>query len=307
MGRRGKRPAPFHGVVVVDKAQGPTSHDVVARVRRALNTGAVGHAGTLDPMATGVLVVAIGQGTKLVPWLTAADKSYEARLRLGAATDTEDAEGQVVERRPVPALHAEAVRAAATSFLGAHRQRVPAVSAVRVDGRRLHERVRAGEEVTPPERDVVLHEVSAWVEDAETLGLRLRAAKGFYVRAFGRDLARRLGTVGHLVSLRRLRSGVFDLAGAVPAAELGAEGAGERLLAAHLPLVPAAERAVGGVEVTAADAADAAQGRRVALGEGGRSLPVGTERALIHEGRLLAIARREDDAFRVVRGFPPAS
>ncbi len=307
MGRRRRRPAPFDGVLVVDKARGPTSHDVVAKVRRALGTSAVGHAGTLDPMATGVRVVAVGQGTKLVPWLTAADKRYEALVRLGASTDTEDAEGSVVERGAVPVLTEEGVREAAAGFRGAHRQRVPAVSAVRVDGRRLHARVRAGEEVTPPERDVVLHEVEATVEDPETLRLRLHAAKGFYVRAFGRDLAHRLGTLGHLVMLRRLASGAFDLRGAVSAADLEADDAAARLAAAHLDLVAAAERVVGVVTVGTAEAEDARQGRRVALGPVGEALASGAERALVHEGRLVAMARREEESFRVLRGFPVPS
>ncbi|MEM1417608.1 MAG: tRNA pseudouridine(55) synthase TruB [Myxococcota bacterium] len=305
MGRRRRQQAPFDGVLVVDKERGPTSHDVVARARRALGTSAIGHAGTLDPMATGVLVLAVGQATKLVPWLTAADKAYEARLRLGVGTDSHDADGEVVTRAPVPPFDAATLTAAARAFLGPHRQFPPALSAIRVDGKRLHERVRAGEEVEVPARDVVLHEVEAWREDEHTLGLRLRAAKGFYVRSFGRDLAARLGTCGHLVALRRTASGAFDLEGALPSAALAAEGGGAEAGGARLGLAEAAAKVLPTVEVDGEGAKDAAHGRPVL--QVAAALAEGEEAALLHQGALIAVARRDGERLRVVRGFPAAA
>ena len=210
-----RRSSDIDGVMVVDKPKGPTSHDVVAMVRRALGTRSVGHAGTLDPMATGVLVVAVGEGTKLVRWLTADDKRYRATVQLGAETDTLDAEGEVVVRAPVPPLSVESVREVAAGFLGRQRQRVPAFSAVKVDGRTLHERARRGEAVEAPEREVVVHRLAIGSVADDRVELEVEAAKGFYVRSLGRDLARALGTRGHLVALRRLASGAFTLEGAL--------------------------------------------------------------------------------------------
>ncbi|MCA9529246.1 MAG: tRNA pseudouridine(55) synthase TruB, partial [Myxococcales bacterium] len=213
----------MNGVLVVDKPAGPTSHDIVARARRALGTRRVGHAGTLDPMATGVLVLAIGEGTKLVPYLTAADKRYVATVRLGSSTTTLDAEGTVDAEAPVPSgLSVADVERAAERFAGGYAQRVPAVSAVKVEGRRLHERVRRGEVVDAPVREVALRALEVRRVSGADVELALECGKGFYVRAFARDLASALGTVGHLVALRRTRSGAFDVRDAVPAAWLEA-------------------------------------------------------------------------------------
>ena len=150
--------APVDGLLVVDKPIGPTSHDVVQWARRVLGTSQVGHTGTLDPMASGVLVLGVGQGTKLMPHLGAEDKRYEATLRLGRGTRTLDAEGEVLERVRVPeGLTPERVREVAAAFVGTLSQQAPDVSAIKVGGRALHERVRAGETVDAPFRDVVCH------------------------------------------------------------------------------------------------------------------------------------------------------
>ena len=331
MGRRRRKQGGPHGVLVVDKPQGPTSHDVVAMVRRALDTGRVGHAGTLDPMATGVLVLGIGEGTKLVPWLTADDKSYEARVRLGIRTSSADAEGEEIERAAVPPLAIDVVRAAAESFLGEHQQRPPAVSAIRVDGERLYEKARRGEVVEAPERTVVLHSVRVAIEDEQTLQISLRAGKGFYVRSFGEMLAERIGTLGHLVELRRTASGRFDLRDAraieaVRAAREQPEGGVAAL--APLRLVAAATRIFATFRLTPEGEAHARHGRPVPLeaatrwGEGERApeLALGSEVALTAPAsataattrdpsggpgeRLVAIARVGEGRFEVVRGFP---
>ncbi|MCZ7683091.1 MAG: tRNA pseudouridine(55) synthase TruB, partial [Sandaracinaceae bacterium] len=196
-------------------------------MRRALGTRAVGHAGTLDPMATGVLVVAVGEGTKLVRWLTSDDKAYRATVALGAETDTLDAEGTVVERAAVPALSVERVRDAARAFTGTFLQRAPAFSAIKVGGRPLHERARRGEAVEPPEREVTVHRLEVIEASADRVELELEVSKGFYVRSLARDLARSLGTRGHLGALRRLRSGAFDLRGALAGEVLERAAAGD--------------------------------------------------------------------------------
>ncbi len=299
MKRRGR--GGVEGIVVVDKPSGFTSHDVVARARRALGTRAVGHAGTLDPMATGVLVLAVGRATKLVPWLTATDKRYEATLRLGVATHSLDADGEIVARASVPALDGATVQRAAEAFLGRRGQRAPAVSAIKVGGRRLHERVRKGERVEPPVREVELFAVRVRALEGCEVRLGLHCGKGFYVRSFGRDLAEALGTVGHLSALRRTASGPFTLDDAV---------AFDRLAEARpLGLAEAVRRWMPQVELSDRAFEDARHGRPIALEDLSTPLPPlagGTEDevlALLHEGALVALARREGRGLRVVRGF----
>jgi tRNA pseudouridine55 synthase len=304
---------PTDGVVIVDKPKGPTSHDVVARIRRVLSTRHVGHAGTLDPMATGVLVVAIGEATKLVPWLTADDKAYEATLLLGIGTDTLDAEGTVTERVPVPS----ALRTALASnvpfqaieplarALQAERERIeqipPAFSALRIGGERAHELARAGKLTAElPPRPVEVRGIefvrATEVGDLLELEVRLDVAKGYFVRAFARDLAQTLGTVGHLISLRRVRSGAFTLADACTLEEL------ERSRVMHIE--QAASRALPSSVLDDAGARAVSFGQRVP----GSSIspPHRSPSAwLDHAGTLLAIGEcTADGEGRVLRGFP---
>lgn len=299
----------MNGVLVVDKTGGRTSHDVCGRARRALGTRAVGHAGTLDPMATGVLVLAVGEGTKLVPYLTADDKQYEATVRFGAATDTLDAEGVVVAEAPVPTLERELVEAALVGFLGERDQEAPVVSAIKVDGKPLHERVRRGEKVVAPVRRVVLHEVEVLAVRADEVDLRVLSGKGFYVRSLARDLGVALGSVAHLSALRRTRSGAFDIADAVPYAWLEdpSDGIQDRL-AAHLLPISGALAGYPRVDLTDEGASDASHGRaipgrRTVLGE----LPALEEESVVvlfdGEARVVALARLRDGALRVCRGF----
>ena len=209
-----------HGVLVVDKPQGPTSHDIVQRVRKALKTRAVGHCGTLDPMATGVLVVAVGEATKLVPYLTSEDKAYAATIRLGVATDTLDAEGAVVETRDLPVLRDVAFYNQCEAVL-AERARAaqipPAYSAIRIDGERAHEIARRGDPVVLPARPVAVRSLAVTRAEGDSLDVVVEVAKGYFVRSLARDLAAGLGTLGHLTALRRTRSGAFTLADAVAA------------------------------------------------------------------------------------------
>jgi tRNA pseudouridine55 synthase len=214
---RGGPPSPG-GLVVVDKPGGLTSHDVVARVRRLAGTRRVGHAGTLDPMATGVLVVGVERATKLLTYLVGAGKEYLATIRLGVSTVTDDAEGEVVARRAAVA-DAGQVAAAIAGLTGDILQVPSAVSAIKVDGRRAYARVRAGESVELPARPVRVDrfEVLARREDVDEglpvvdLDVLVACSSGTYVRALARDLGKRLGVGGHLTALRRSRVGPYGL------------------------------------------------------------------------------------------------
>ena len=212
------------GLVVVDKPAGWTSHDVVARGRRLAGTRRVGHAGTLDPMATGVLLLGIGRATRLLGHLALTDKAYDATIRLGVTTVTDDAEGEVVETRPAAHV-ADAEIAAAIARLTGDIQQVPSsVSAIKVNGERAYKRVRAGDAVELAARPVT---VSAFdvratrrTADVVDLDVAVECSTGTYVRALARDLGAALGVGGHLTALRRTRVGPYDLSAAHTLEEL---------------------------------------------------------------------------------------
>jgi tRNA pseudouridine55 synthase len=299
------------GVLVIDKPRGPTSHDIVARVRRALKTRHVGHAGTLDPMATGVLVVAVGDATKLVPWLTAADKGYEATIRLGIETDTLDAEGTETQRASVPDEIQRAITdpteptAALRSALEAERARTsqvpPAFSAIRIDGERAHELARAGRlDAELPARPVEVRALDVigggGADDTFELVVRVEASKGYFVRSLARDLARELGTVGHLTALRRVKSGAFTAASAITLEAVSREA-----------LIPLAEAAALALPVTILDEAGVRAvsfGQRVAPEQMNDPHPCPSA-WLDGSARLVAVGECLADGFgRVLRGFP---
>ncbi|MGZ6804450.1 MAG: tRNA pseudouridine(55) synthase TruB [Nocardioidaceae bacterium] len=204
------------GLVVVDKPGGMTSHDVVARVRRAAGTRKVGHAGTLDPMATGVLVLGVNRATRLLGHLTLSDKAYDATVRLGQRTVTDDAEGEVLATASAAHLTDEEIAAALGEFVGAIEQRPSAVSAIKVDGQRAYKRVRSGEQVDLPARPVTVHELTlgpvARDGDLVDVPISVRCSSGTYIRAIARDLGAALGVGGHLTRLRRTAVGPFTLA-----------------------------------------------------------------------------------------------
>ena len=206
------------GLLVVDKPAGLTSHDVVARVRRLAGTRRVGHAGTLDPMATGVLVLGVERATRLLGHLALTDKAYDATIRLGVRTATDDAQGEVTAVAPAGHLDAEHVEEALRAFVG-HIQQVPsAVSAIKVAGRRAYSRVRAGESVELAARPVTVHamSVSAVRRSGEAIDVDVAivCSSGTYVRALARDAGDVLGVGGHLTMLRRTRVGPYDAAAA---------------------------------------------------------------------------------------------
>ncbi len=206
--------------LVVDKPAGLTSHDVVAVVRGLLGARRVGHTGTLDPFATGVLPLAIGPATRLISFLDESNKVYEAALMLGAATETADVEGPVVRTAPVPSLDREHIEGVMAGFVGERLQTPPAYSAVKVNGRPLYAYARAGESVEVPARPIVVHSMLFLGLSKGVLKFRVACGRGTYVRVLGEELAVALGTVGHLIALRRLRSGPFELKHSVGLDEL---------------------------------------------------------------------------------------
>ncbi|WP_288871741.1 tRNA pseudouridine(55) synthase TruB [uncultured Corynebacterium sp.] len=203
------------GIVVVDKPQGLTSHDVVARLRRFFGTRKVGHAGTLDPMATGVLVAGIERGTKLLAHLVAEDKVYETTIRLGASTTTDDAEGEITETHDASEVTDDAIHEQIALLTGDIMQVPSKVSAIKIDGRRAHELVRAGEEVTIPPRPVTVHAFDVSEirhhDGVVDIDARVHCSSGTYIRSLGRDLGAALGVGGHLIALRRTSVGPFSI------------------------------------------------------------------------------------------------
>lgn len=212
----------MHGVLVIDKPQGPTSFEVVRRVKSALGLQRAGHTGTLDPMATGVLPVCLGEATKLAGFLTEGDKAYDAVVRLGMVTDTQDVTGRVLSTAEVPPLTTERLEAALQPFRGTFLQTPPMFSAVKVGGKRLYERARAGETVERTPREVTVHALVLRDFSATECTLSVRCSKGFFVRALADELGRALGSGGALKSLRRTASGPFTLERAIPLAQLEA-------------------------------------------------------------------------------------
>jgi tRNA pseudouridine55 synthase len=238
-------------VLRVDKARGPTSHDVVDDVRRLFRTRRVGHAGTLDPEASGLLLVLVGgRATKIAPFLAELDKTYTADVHLGVATDSGDVEGAVTAEMPVPADLAARLPAVLARFRGAIQQVPPMASAIKVGGEPLHRLRRAGLEVARPPRTVVVERLQvlavALAANPPLLRLEIACGKGTYIRTLAADLAQALGTCGHLAALRRDSIGAFTLAGAVPsqglrardpAAVLATAGVTPSAALAHLPVV----------------------------------------------------------------------
>lgn len=218
------------GIFAIDKPAGLTSHDVVARVRRAVGMRRVGHAGTLDPMATGVLVVGVGSATRLLGIVGGHDKTYRATIRLGAATTTDDREGDVVamsDPAAIVAIDDDAIAHATQRFLGVIAQRPSAVSAIKIDGKRAYERVRGGEDVQLPERSVTvtrydieeIRRSDEWID----VDVVVDCSAGTYIRALARDLGAGLGVGGHLTELRRMRSGGVAVDECIDVDDVGTE------------------------------------------------------------------------------------
>lgn len=225
------------GVLLVDKDQGFTSHNAVALCRRVLQTKKVGHCGTLDPMATGMLIVVIGKATKMQDLLMCEDKVYTATMKLGVETNSQDADGEVVAEKPTDALTEEAIRAAFEHFNGEFDQVPPMYSAVKINGVPCYKLARKGKEVERKARHVAVLDYEITRIDLETaeVDFTVHCTKGFYVRTYAHDIGQFLGCGAHLTALRRIRSGKFDISEAVDVPTLKAAGRDE-LLARLLPV-----------------------------------------------------------------------
>ncbi|MCQ9330742.1 tRNA pseudouridine(55) synthase TruB [Corynebacterium phoceense] len=246
------------GLVVVDKPAGMTSHDVVGRLRRLFHTKKVGHAGTLDPMATGVLVLGLERGTKFLAHMVASTKAYDATIRLGQATSTDDAEGETISSADPSALSDAAITDGVAALTGDIMQKPAAVSAIKIDGRRAYERVRAGEDVEIPARPVTISRFDileirrgSFVD----VDVRVECSSGTYIRSLARDLGEALGVGGHLTALRRTEVGPFTLADARTLEEL------EESPTLSLSLDEALARSYPVLDVTEEEAAALAMGK----------------------------------------------
>jgi tRNA pseudouridine55 synthase len=254
-----------NGLLLIDKPQGLTSHDVVARVRRILHEKKVGHAGTLDPMATGLLVLAVGPSTRLLRFAQSETKRYAGAVKFGVATDSLDADGAVVDEQPVPPLTVDIVDRATTAMIGAQPQTPPMVSAIQIDGQRLHELARRGVEVERPAREIVVTVFALTPTEVDAVWrFDVECSVGTYVRVLLSDLARSLGTVGHLVELRRLASGSHSVEDA-----LTLDALEDRVAQGENVLAPPATFVTGLEHVTLSDdqARAMRMGQRVALAE----------------------------------------
>lgn len=215
--RRGDDPS-VNGVVVIDKPTGMSSFDVIRQLKPVFNTGRIGHSGTLDPMATGALVICVGWATRLVPFLVDSWKTYEGTIALGASTNTDDADGEVVETSDVVADSA-AIQSAAGRLVGEITQVPPQFSAIKVDGKRAYASARKGETVELEPRIVNVKSFDVRIDSEQQLAFEATVSKGTYIRSLARDLGRDLGTLGHLTSLRRTRNAGFDTTDFVALAE----------------------------------------------------------------------------------------
>lgn len=288
------------GLLVIDKPAGWTSHQVVGRVRRIVGLRKVGHAGTLDPMATGVLLVAVGRATRLLGHLASQDKTYLATIRLGASTTTDDAEGETLDSPGVAGLTEEALRTALGAFRGRIHQVPSSVSAVKIDGRRAYDRVRAGEDVQLAAREVVVDRFDITDirpgADHWDVDVVVDCSSGTYIRALARDLGRDLGAGGHLTALRRTRIGQW---GIDQAQSLDEHTTDVDLIA----LDDAVGRCLPTLTITSEQAADVRHGRRLT----DLDLPAPITALLDPHGRFLALYQ-PDGSDAVARAvFAPAT
>ncbi|HEV7210832.1 MAG TPA: tRNA pseudouridine(55) synthase TruB [Blastococcus sp.] len=292
------------GLLLVDKAGGMTSHDVVAIARRALSVRKVGHAGTLDPMATGLLILGVGAATRLLGYVGGHDKTYEATIRLGQGTVTDDREGDVLSTASAAHLDDAAISAALAAQTGPLQQVPSSVSAVKVAGRRSYDRVRAGEEVELAPRSVTVHRLDVHritrpTPELVDVDVTVACTAGTYIRAIGRDAGAALGVGGHLTALRRTVSGPFAVTDAAPVEEAAAA-----LLAGggvgFLGLAEAAGRVFATRAVTADESRELTHGRRIPA----TGAP-GLHAAVDGGGRLVALVEDAGTTARVAVGFPP--
>ena len=281
------------GIVIIDKPAGWTSQDVTAKLRGVLHTKRIGHGGTLDPMATGVLPVFVGRATRAVEFFEHADKTYEAVLLLGVTTDTEDTTGEILEKRPVSATKAD-ILAVLPRFTGEIQQIPPMYSAIKVNGRKLYDLARKGQVVERKPRTVTIHSLDFLALDGNQVRLKIHCSKGTYIRTLCKDIGAALGCGGCMAELRRTRAGEYDQAVAVSL---------ETLISAENPEIylqnvdtlfvnhPA-------VTLTAKQALRCRNGNAFSI-----DLPEGTYRAYDEKGEFLMLAKVESGVMSTIKGF----
>lgn len=310
--RRRRRPAAAHilggvnsgqvhsGLIIVDKPQGWTSHDVVGRLRRLAGTRKVGHAGTLDPMATGVLVIGINRATRLLTFIVGTSKTYAATIRLGQSTSTDDAEGEATGGSIAAAVTEEEIRGAVAALTGAIQQVPSSVSAIKVKGERSYARVRSGERVDLPARPVTIHRFDVHAIRRVSNGrlqdvdVTVECSSGTYVRALARDLGGALGVGGHLTALRRTRVGPYSIEQARTLEQLAEEMDILSLDDAGRALFPVRK-------LSDAEAADVSHGRKVEPNQE----PDGPVAAFAPDGTLVALLENRGGAARTALVFAP--
>ncbi|WP_224760657.1 tRNA pseudouridine(55) synthase TruB [Salinibacterium sp. ZJ450] len=290
---------PRSGILLLDKPAGLTSHDVVSRVRKLANTRKVGHAGTLDPMATGLLVLGLNSSTRLLTYLVGLDKEYLATIRLGQSSTTDDAEGEISDTADTSAISDADLERQIATLTGPIEQVPSSVSAIKVDGRRAYDRARAGETVVLKSRPVTIHEFATLdIRRGEHLDLdvRIRCTSGTYIRALARDLGASLGVGGHLTALRRSQVGPFDVTDAATLTDATPESLAEQLQ--HPAGI--ASTLFGSVDLTAEQTRDLTQGKRITLDTADTEIAA----AISPEGRLVGLLKVSAGTARPVVNFP---
>ena len=283
----------MNGIVIIDKPAGWTSQDVTARLRRVFGTRRIGHGGTLDPMATGVLPVFVGRATRGVEFFEHAEKTYETELLLGVATDTEDTTGTVLTRREVSVTPGQ-LAAVLERFRGEIMQIPPMYSALKVNGQKLYDLARKGRQVERQPRPVTIHELTLLSREGDTLRLRVRCSKGTYIRTLCADIGEALGCGGCMQALRRTQAGEYTIAEAVPLQQL-LEAAEPEI---YLRDVDTMFRGYPAVKLTVNQEKRCRNGNAFSV-----SLPGGTYRAYSQTGEFLMLAKVEDGGMSTIMSF----
>lgn len=283
----------MNGIVIIDKPAGWTSQDVTARLRRVFGTRRIGHGGTLDPMATGVLPVFVGRATRGVEFFEHAEKTYETELLLGVATDTEDTTGTVLFRREVSVTQ-EQLTEVLERFRGEIMQIPPMYSALKVNGQKLCDLARKGRQVERQPRPVTIHELTLLSREGDTLRLRVRCSKGTYIRTLCADIGEALGCGGCMQALRRTQAGEYTIAEAVPLHQLLEAAEPET----YLRDVDTMFRGYPGVKLTVNQEKRCRNGNAFSV-----SLPGGTYRAYSQSGEFLMLAKVEDGVMSTIKSF----
>ena len=283
----------MNGIVIIDKPQGWTSQDVTARLRRVFNTRRIGHGGTLDPMATGVLPVFVGRATRGVEFFEHAEKTYEATLRLGLTTDTEDTSGEILEERPVE-VSEEAFFAVLPQFRGKIMQVPPMYSALKINGQKLVDLARKGKTVERQPREIEIFELECLSFDGRDATLRVRCSKGTYIRTLCKDIGEALGCGGCMASLRRVSAGEYTIAEAVPLAQLLECETPE----VHLRQVDTMFRGFPAVTLTANQEKRCRCGNTFSV-----KIDDGTYRAYSQNGEFLMLAKVDSGVMSTIKSF----